>query len=208
VGSIEPDILQFPGDKTPACLLDAKARVDARLLFSIADEDSQSLAELYRRHGQCMYALLTRMLGNDAEAEEVLQDVFLEIWRRAAEYDPRRSSPLAWIMLITRSRAVDCLRARGRRRANHAAYEEEVASLDLEVTKPRHVENNELAAACSAALNQLPENQSQVLELAFFRGWTHERIASSTGEPLGTVKARIRRGLLALRALLKEFRYE
>lgn len=180
-------------------------REDTRLLAIIADEDQHALAQLYRRRGTLLYSLLVRMLGDEMEAQEIMQDTFVLIWRRAQEYDPSRSSPLAWMIMIARGRAWDRLRARSRRSANHAAYEREVVSLEVEINSERQPERNELAAACSAALHNLPETQGQALQLAFFRCWTHEEIACAVGEPLGTVKARIRRGLLSLRKILKDY---
>ena len=108
--------------------------------------------------------------------------------------------------MIARGLAMDRLRARSRRSASHAAFEREVASLEVETsdgTPP--IERDELAAACAAALHRLPEAQARALQLAFLRGWTHEEIAAAIGEPLGTIRARIRRGLLAMRQALKEF---
>lgn len=180
-------------------------REDARLLAIIADGDQPALAALYRRRGSLLYSLLVRMLGNEMEAQEIMQDTFVLIWRRAHEYDSGRSSPLAWMIMIARGRALDKLRARSRRSANHAAYEREVVSLEVEINGSRQMERDELAAACASALNSLPEAQGRALQLAFFRGWTHEEIACAVREPLGTVKARIRRGLLALRKTLKDY---
>lgn len=107
--------------------------------------------------------------------------------------------------MIARGKAIDQLRARSRRSAKHTGYEEELASLEIEVNGRRRIESDELASACASALNNLPDAQGQALQLAFFRGWTHEQIASATGEPLGTIKARIRRGLLTLRKVLKDY---
>jgi RNA polymerase sigma-70 factor (ECF subfamily) len=107
--------------------------------------------------------------------------------------------------MIARGLALDRLRARARRTASHAAYEREVASLEVEINGARQTERDERAAACASALNSLPEAQGRALQLAFLRGWTHEEIARAVGEPLGTVKARIRRGLLVLRKTLKDY---
>jgi len=166
---------------------------------------NSALAALYRRRSGLIYSLLVRMLHNEMEAQEVLQDAFTLIWRRAGGYDPLRSSPLAWMIMLARGRGLDRLRARSRRDAGHAAYENEVISLEIAVNQPRPLERDELASACALALNNLPEAQGQALQLAFFRGWTHEEIAAASGEPLGTIKARIRRGLLALRKSLKDY---
>jgi RNA polymerase sigma-70 factor, ECF subfamily len=183
----------------------AELREDAQLLRRIADGDQQALASLYRRRGSLLYSLVVRMLVSEMEAQEVMQDAFVLIWRRAPQYDVDRSSPVAWMIMITRGLALDRLRARSRRTAGQAAYEREVASLEIEVKGERQAERDELATACAAALHRLPEPQARSLQLAFLRGWTHEEIASATGEPLGTIKARIRRGLLALRKAMKDY---
>jgi RNA polymerase sigma-70 factor (ECF subfamily) len=185
--------------------IDPESREDARLLALVAEGDQNAFAALYRRQSGLIYSLLVRMLVHEMEAQEIMQDAFMQIWKRAAQYDPAKSSPLAWIIMISRGLAIDRLRARSRRNVNHAAYERELVSLEMEINGVPQMERNDLADACSSALNHLPEEQSHALQLAFFRGWTHEEIANAVGEPLGTIKARIRRGLLALRNILKEY---
>ena len=177
---------------------------DAQLLARVAEGDQRALAALYKRQGGLIYSFILRMLTNEMEAQEVVQDTFVQIWRRAPHYDSERSSPLAWMIMIARGLAVDRLRARSRRNAGLAAYEQEVASLEVEVNGVGHAEREELAAACASALNRLPQEQAHAVQLAFLRGWTHEEIARGVGEPLGTVKARIRRGLLALRKIMED----
>jgi RNA polymerase sigma-70 factor (ECF subfamily) len=182
------------------------AAEDIRLLRGVAAGESASLARLYERRGGALYSLLVRMLANEAEAEELLQDTFVRIWRRAGDFDPARSAPFTWMVMIARGLALSRLRSRGRAATGMAAYEQELASLEVEhVSRGWHTADPELPALCAGALRQLPEPQRRALELAFFRGWTHVQIARATGEPLGTVKARIRRGLLSLRGLLKDF---
>ena len=198
-------MLRFPGNELPDNSQDAEARQDAHLLALMAEGDQQALAALYRRRGPVIYALLARMLGNKMEAQDVMQETFMTVWRRARNYDPVRSSPMAWMVMIVRSKAIDQLRARSRRAAGAAAYQREIVVLEVEVNTPKVPEQEELAAACALALRKLPEEQSQALQLAFFRGWTHQEIAGAIREPLGTIKARIRRGLLALRQALKDY---
>src|ERR1051325_10919822 len=198
-------MLRFPIHDTPAESPEAQAREDARLLSLVAQQNHEAFERLYRRHSGLLYSLLKRMLANDMEAQEVLQDTFVRIWRcAAAEYDPARSSPLAWIVMIARGRAVDRIRSRSRFSANHAAYEQEIAALEVEVNAPQPLYQEELARACATALNNLPDGQGDALQLSFLRGWTHEEIARALGEPLGTIKARIRRGLIALRKTFKD----
>jgi RNA polymerase sigma-70 factor, ECF subfamily len=183
-----------------------EVREDARLLAAMAAGEPHALEAFYRRRGALVYSLVSRMLLNEMEAQEVTQDTFVQIWRRAHTYDPRRSSPMVWIVLIARGLALNRLRARSRRSATHAAFEQEVASLEVEeVNSARQVERDELAEVCASALHQLPEEQARAVQLAFLRGWTHEEIATATGEPLGTIKARIRRGLLSLRRALRDY---
>ena len=112
------------------------------------------------------------------------------------------------MILIARGLAVDRLRARSRRQASYAAFEAEIAALEVEAgNRPRQIERDELTVVCTAALHRLPEAQAHALQLAFLRGWTHEEIAHSQNEPLGTIKARIRRGLQALRQTLKDYHH-
>ena len=175
------------------------------MLARVAEGDQGGFAALYRRRSTLIYSLLIRMLVNEMEAQEVMQDAFVHIWRRAHQFDSGRSSPMAWMIMIARGLAMDRLRARSRRKAGHAAYEREIASLELEFKGRQQPDRDELADVCASALNQLPDEQAHAVQLAFIRGWTHEEIAHATGEPLGTVKARIRRGLLALRKTLKDY---
>ncbi len=198
-------MLRFPGNYRPPGSRELEAREDARLLAEIATGNQHSLAALYLRRGGLVYSMLIRMLNSETEAQEAMQDTFTRIWHRAREYDPMRSSPLTWMVMIARGHALDRLRARVRRDVGRAAYEREIASLENEQHGPSSTNREELAVACSQALSNLPESQGQVLQMAFFRGWTHAEIAAASGEPLGTVKARIRRGLLALRKALKDY---
>lgn len=202
----ENHVVRFPGCSKPGESYEAgEAREDARLLAAVAQGDQRALAALYGRRGGLLYSLLVRMLVNEMEAQEVMQDTFLQIWRRARKYDAERSSPVAWMIMVARGLALDRLRARGRQSARLAAYREDLSVLTVEsVDGGQGAERSELAAACVAALHGLPEPQGRAIQLAFLCGWTQEEIADAQGEPLGTVKARIRRGLLALRRALKD----
>jgi RNA polymerase sigma-70 factor (ECF subfamily) len=204
--SIRKEIVPFPGGVNAQFGRDSNEREETRLLGAIGRGDSLALKELYDRRGGAIFSMLLRMLTDEMEAQECLQDVFVTIWRRAAEFDSDRSSPLTWMVMIARGRAWDRLRTRARRSATQAEYEREIASLEVEFNDPANerIERDEISSECARALNDLPEEQSRALQLAFFRGWTHEEIARAVGEPLGTIKARIRRGLLALRRKLKD----
>lgn len=182
------------------------AAEDSRLLGAIGQGDHASLARLYERRGGALFSMLARMLTSEAEAEEVLQDTFVRIWNRAATYDPARSAPFTWMVMLARGLALTRLRSRQRTTLGLAAYEAEVASLEVEhVDSGWHPPEPELNTACTHALRRLPDDQRRALELAFFRGWTHAEIAEVTREPLGTIKARIRRGLISLRSFMRDF---
>jgi len=202
---VEKQMLRFPSNDSPNDSLDAEARQDAQLMAAVAKGNRKALAELYQRRAPVIYSLLTRMLGNKTEAQDAMQETFLAIWKRAHAFDPVRSSPLSWMVMIARGKAIDLLRSRSRRAARHASYEQEIASLELQVASQKIAEPDDLASACASALHNLPDEQSQALQLAFFRGWSHQEIAGAVNEPLGTIKARIRRGLLAMRRALKDY---
>src|SRR4051812_15879622 len=136
-------MLRFPTNDTPADSHQADAREDARLLSLLAQENHEAFERLYRRRSALVYSLLKRMLTNEMEAQEVLQDTFVRIWRVAREFDPDRSSALTWIIMIARGRAIDRLRSRSRFAANHAAYQSEIASLETEVNAPQPLHQEE-----------------------------------------------------------------
>jgi RNA polymerase sigma-70 factor (ECF subfamily) len=166
------------------------------------------LAELYRRRGGALLRFVQRILGDAPDAEEVLQDTFVAIWRRAGRYDAAKSSPLGWMIMIARGFALDRLRQRSRR----AAGLERLRSVDEADQNTPDVDSDPEGSRLELddqhhrlgnALGALPEVQRRAIELAFYRGCTQEEIARTTGEPLGTIKARIRRGMIALRLRLQ-----
>lgn len=212
------DSIPFPGSSRPVSLTQepvaagaaGMAETDARLLAEIAAGHAGSLAELYRSRGGAILALLTRMLGDTMEAEEVLQDTFVRIWQRAGRYQPAQSGPLTWMILLARGLAIERLRTRTRRatlRATGASESGESEGFQPETASPADgfsaLASREQSGRVEDALAGLPAEQRLTLELAFFKGCTQEEIAHTTGQPLGTVKARIRRGMLALRRRLK-----
>lgn len=179
----------------------AAPTVDNALLVRIAAGDQTAFADLYDRLSGLLLAVARRILGDSAEAEDVVHDAFVSIWEKAAAFDPARGSPAAWAVTLVRNRAIDRLRARVRRGELLAAS----APDDLGHHEPAGDEAPlaadlaERSALVRSALSDLPAEQRRALELAFFSGLTHDQIARRLDSPLGTVKARIRRGLLALR---------
>jgi RNA polymerase sigma-70 factor (ECF subfamily) len=178
---------------------------DADLLRRIAGRRQEALAELYDRHAPLLLAVARRILGNASDAEEVVQETLLQVWTQAGRYDPARSSATTWLVLLTRSRAIDLLRSRGVRQRAAVASALELPAAHTSPEGPRAVLTEERQARVRTALAELPVEQRGVLELAFFGGLSQSEIAERTGIPLGTVKTRT---LLAMRKLRQSLREE
>jgi RNA polymerase sigma-70 factor (ECF subfamily) len=180
-------------------------QADLDLIHRVARGDQAAFAQLYDRLSGPLYSVALRMIGDAGEAEDALQDVFVMIWRRANTYDAARSSVFSWAVLQTRSRVIDRLRSRGRRaRLVVASTDDEnsgiqVVDASTSDTAADTAALNDEAARMRSKFETLPPDQRQAIDLAFFRNLTHNEIASQLQQPLGTIKARIRRGLLRLR---------
>lgn len=167
----------------------------------VRDGDRAAFGALYDRLSALLFSVAARVLGDRQEAEDVLQEIMLVIWNKSGEYDPQLGSVASWAVTLVRNRALDRLRARTRR----LRLVEEVALMAEEphadVTTPVNewIHGRERAQQLRAAMQQLPSEQRVAIELAFFTGLTQTDIASRLDQPLGTVKARIRRGMLRLR---------
>lgn len=190
----------------PVPLADAVDPLDIQLIAAMAQGDERAASTLYDRHGAVMYGLALRMVGESADAEEVVLDAFAQAWRDAARYDTSRASVAGWLTTITRSRALDLIRARGRRaKMTDAAGTtlDEPAAMGSGFAAPDvQVQETERSVAVKSALDELPVPQRQAIELAFFEGLTHHEVAERLSEPLGTVKTRIRLGMQKLRDAL------
>ena len=180
-------------------------RADLDLLERIASRDAAAVGELYDRHSRLLYGLVLRILRDRTEAEDVLQEVFVVVWKRVATYNPALGSPVAWLVGIARNRAIDRLRANAvRRRATEAARME----LERSDAGTPDVALGEQQRAIQQALDAIPREQRELIEEAYFLGFTHSELAERHTLPLGTVKTRIRSGLLALRDLLSQIGVE
>lgn len=182
-------------------------RDDAVLMARIGRGDANAFEELYRRHGGAVLALCLRILRDRAEAEDVLEEVFWELWQRRDRYDRERAAPFSYLMTLTRSRALDRLRFRRRREGvwqSMGVGEPPAAPEDPTPYDGALVA--EQRAAIERALRELPEASRRAVELNFFEGLSHREIADRLGDPLGTVKTRIRQGLLSLRKVLRALR--
>ena len=170
-------------------------------LSRIALGDEAAFVLFYRRFSKPVFSMLSKMLGNQHDAEEVLQLSFMEIWKKAATFDPQRSAPFTWLVMIARNRALDRLRVRERQ-----ARLEEAAAADPEpftvAADDEPGVGGDVRSLLVFALAQIPGDQRLAIEMAFFHGLTHDEISENLGEPLGTIKARIRRGMIRLRDLV------
>ena len=189
--------------KPSSTLRDPAALSDGDLWVRLRERDMASLEALYARYASYVYSLAMRMLGRPEEAEEVVQDVFWQLWKTETEYDAARAAFRTWLFAITRNRCLDRLRRRrspsgdeGPRSASPAPAPSDPEQQAILAERQKHV---------VAAFQALPEPQRRVLEMGFFNGLTHREIAERLGEPLGTVKSRIKMGMDKLKDSLRSF---
>ncbi len=178
---------------------------DLALVRRLADRRPEALGELYDRFAPLLLAVTRRILGSAADAEETVQEAFLQAWTQADRYDATRSSVSTWLVLLARSRALDRLRQRQSRERTAAAAEAEPAPADASASAADDVLTRERRERVRTALATLPAEQRQVLDLAFYEGLSQTEIAERTKTPLGTVKTR---ALLAMKKLRRDLREE
>jgi RNA polymerase sigma-70 factor (ECF subfamily) len=171
------------------------------LVQQMASGDSDAFLRFYERYASLAFTFALRLLGSRSDAEDLLQEVFLQVWRQARDYSPERGSPEAWLITMTRSRAIDKLRSVHRRGMSPLSLAELPGLEGGTQVKPA-AQASEAKLTVQGILAKLPETQRTVLELAYFDGLTQSEIASRLGEPLGTVKTRMRTGLERLRGFL------
>lgn len=189
------DVLHGNGSKTPV-----KESGWVELVRCVAAGDQLALHAIYERAHRAVFTLAVRITGNVQTAEEVTVDVFYQVWRRASAYDPANGTVLGWVMIQARTRAIDRVRFEQRKRRNGGMDE---AVTDSTAADPRDVvELKQQAAALRAALVELTADERRAIESAFFSGLTHAEVAVLLGQPLGTVKTRIRSGLQKLRVAM------
>jgi RNA polymerase sigma-70 factor, ECF subfamily len=183
---------------------DLRSLADEDVMQYVRGGDARAFEVIYERHSAAAFSLAYRMMGTRAGAEDVTQDAFLSLWRSGARYDRSRGSVRTWVLGIVHHRAIDALRrttVHDRRRASDEGIEERFEArerTDLEAAR------REEAGTVRGALSSLPADQSQVIELAYFGGFTHTEIADMLDTPVGTVKGRMRLGLKKMRAQLGE----
>ena len=176
---------------------------DLELLAKISEKDRQALAELYDRYGRRVFALAVRMLNDPVGSEEVTQDVFMSVWRRGASYTSKKGKFTTWLFSIAHNRTIDELRKRKRDRSRENTdiddhlniQSSDISPADAAVAQSEYLQ-------IRAAMEKLPVEQKHVVDLSYFKGLTQTEIAMKTGQPLGTVKTRMRLALKKLRQAL------
>jgi RNA polymerase sigma-70 factor, ECF subfamily len=193
--------------------LTRSAESDRSLLDRVARGEEAALEQLYDGYAPVLYALAYRIAGERSDAEEIVLDSFAQVWRDATRFRAERGSAIAWLTTICRSRALDLVRARGRRArtASSAATAEPEAAPAMGTRDPggeRELEHLERRKVVADALRELSSPQRQAIELAYYDGLSHSQIAERLGEPLGTVKTRVRLAMERLRELLRPYYLE
>lgn len=178
-------------------------KIAAEWLRRTAEGDREAFGRLYDHAASLVFSFAMRILQERAAAEDLLQEVFLQIWRDAGSYSPGRGSPEAWIITITRSRAIDRLRSK-RRRDKSFVPMERAPGQEHDGAVESGAETSDARLTVSSALAELSESQRKAMELAYFDGLSQSEIAARTGEPLGTVKTRMRDGMKHLQTMLRD----
>ena len=182
--------------------MSSRPSADEDLLSAISDRDPQGIADLYDRYAGIALAMAQRVVGDRGIAEDVVQEAFLSVWKQAATFDRGRGSVRTWVLTVVRNRAVD--RLRGNR--SRVSLDRPIEGVEHELGIPdvwNEVSDNLDRAAIRRALNGIPGDQREAIEMAFFGGLTHVEISDQLGLPLGTVKGRMRIGLKKMRSLLE-----
>lgn len=182
---------------------------DEALMKAITDREQTALRELYTRYGKTLKAVVTHVVHEDAEADDVLQEIFLQIWKEASNYSPQAGKPLGWVVTLARRRAIDRLRRRQAYCRAKDRFEEQI-----EQQPASWVRNNidgelirsDMRHFLEGQMKALPESQREAIDLSFFKGLSHREIAARTGTPLGTVKTRLELGLRKLTSCVRPLR--
>ncbi|HEY0546957.1 MAG TPA: sigma-70 family RNA polymerase sigma factor [Pyrinomonadaceae bacterium] len=185
----------------------ARATHLANLIRGMAERDQGAMSALYDATNRLVYSLVLRILSDPASAEEVMLDVYMQVWRQASTYDEKRGGPLAWLTTVARSRAIDRLRS-GKQRQQREEPLERADNHSAPANIEEEVAASEMRGRVQAALEQLSPEQREVIELAYYGGLSHSEIAAKLGQPLGTVKTRTRLGMMKLRDSLKDVQDE
>ena len=177
--------------------------LDATLLSRLLQKDVSAFEQLYDRHSRLVYGLVLRILQQASTSEEVVQDVFLQLWRNADQYDSSRGPFVPWLCTMARNRALDQLRLKSERQRRREDQPDELPSVVVAPDYEKALDEKRRAERVRALMASLTPQQKKAIELAYFEGLSHSEIAAALKEPLGTVKSWIRNGLLRLKEGLR-----
>ena len=194
------------GSKAPASVLDYKIASDDELMMGLQGRDVAAFEILYQRYGDLVFSTCLRVLSDSGLAEDMAQEIFIRIWRRPEAFDPQRGKFVTWLLSVSRNRAVDEIRSRGRRRKHELGNLVDVEERPSGKEREDPLFNAQLAddrRTIISGLETLPIEQRQAIELAYFKGLTQQEIATALKQPLGTVKTRIRLGMQKLKTFMQ-----
>ena len=177
---------------------------DRELVRRMASKESAALDAFYQRYNRIAFSLILRIVGSREDAEDVLTDVFWQVWQQSTRYDSSRGKPIAWLLTIARTRAIDSIRSTNRQQSRTDELDANTQPAST-APEPDSFVLADTRNAVKEALHELPEQQRIPLEMAYFQGMSHTEIATALGQPLGTVKDRIRNGMMHLRKRLKAY---
>src|SRR5437660_1575314 len=207
----KPDVANSEKSMTSAVDREPGAPSDVDLMLGIQSGDADALSQLYDRYSGIMKALILRIIHNETEADDLLQEVFMEIWNQAKNFSAEKGKPLGWMVTLTRRRAIDALRkkqAYARAEEGLKAQPEQQPDAWVRNVTEDEIQTGDTRALMAKVISSLPEAQQQVIEFAFFQGMSQREIASNTNIPLGTVKTRLELGLKKIYDGLKELKDE
>ncbi len=190
--------------QTPS-LNDSQLEEDIRLMQRIAERDSSAYQTFYKKYSGLIFASISNVLTDHHDREDVMQEVLVQLWNKAYLYEPRKGRPLTWLTTLARNRAIDRIRSKQRRARLNGDFEIESRNVQPEFDESAHdiLENKERDGIVMRAVEKLNPDQREAIQLVYFNGLTQAEVAESLHEPLGTVKARIRRGVNRLETLIK-----
>jgi len=206
-----PDVATSEKPITNAVELEPGAPSDVDLMLGIQSGDADALSQLYDRYNGIVKALILRIIHNETEADDLLQEVFMEIWNQAKNFSAKKGKPLGWMVTLTRRRAIDALRKRqayARAEERFQAEPEQQPLAWVQNVTEDEIRAGDTRVLMAKVINSLPQAQQEVIELAFFQGMSQREIASNTNIPLGTVKTRLELGLKKIYDGLKELKDE
>jgi RNA polymerase sigma-70 factor (ECF subfamily) len=187
-------------------LLDPLVEEDMLLIKRIAQKDAVSFQIFYRKYGGLLFTTISHVLNDHHDAEDIMQEVLVQLWQKAHLYEPRKGKPLTWLTTMARNRAIDRIRSKQRRSRLNDDFESENKVVQPEFGESGHdlLEDKERNNVLHHAVSRLSPDQKQAIELTYFNGLTQAEVAEKLNEPLGTIKARIRRGVNRLEGMVKK----